>query len=65
MRSETVTAVLPASQKAVFEYMSDIEKLPSGPRSSRASSNETAGTTRSSTGSASSTSRSRPTLRPA
>ena len=28
MRSETVTAVLPAPQKAVFEYMSDIEKLP-------------------------------------
>jgi hypothetical protein len=28
MRSETVTAVLPARQKAVFEYMSDIEKLP-------------------------------------
>jgi hypothetical protein len=28
MRSETVTAVLPASQEAVFEYMSDIEKLP-------------------------------------
>jgi hypothetical protein len=28
MRSETVTAVLPAPQKAVFAYMSDIEKLP-------------------------------------
>jgi hypothetical protein len=28
MRSETVTAVLPAPQKAVFEYISDIEKLP-------------------------------------
>jgi len=28
MRSETVTAVVPASQQAVFEYMSDIEKLP-------------------------------------
>jgi hypothetical protein len=28
MRSETVTAVLRASQKAVFEYLSDIEKLP-------------------------------------
>jgi hypothetical protein len=28
MRSETVTAVLPAPQKAVFQYMSDIEKLP-------------------------------------
>ena len=28
MRSETVTRVLPASQRAVFEYMSDIEKLP-------------------------------------
>jgi hypothetical protein len=28
MRSETVTAVLPAPQKAVFEYMSDTEKLP-------------------------------------
>ena len=28
MRSETVTRVLPASQQAVFEYISDIEKLP-------------------------------------
>ena len=28
MRSETVTTVIPASQTAVFEYMSDIEKLP-------------------------------------
>jgi hypothetical protein len=28
MRSETVTAVLPAPQEAVFEYISDIEKLP-------------------------------------
>jgi hypothetical protein len=28
MRSETVTTVLPAPQRAVFEYMSDIEKLP-------------------------------------
>jgi hypothetical protein len=28
MRSETVTAVLPAPHRAVFEYMSDIEKLP-------------------------------------
>jgi hypothetical protein len=28
MRSETVTAVLPARQQAVFEYLSDIEKLP-------------------------------------
>jgi hypothetical protein len=28
MRSETVTAVLPATQKAVFDYLSDIEKLP-------------------------------------
>ena len=28
MRSETVTAVLPAPQKTVFEYMSNIEKLP-------------------------------------
>ena len=28
MRSETVTAVLAARQRAVFEYMSDIEKLP-------------------------------------
>jgi hypothetical protein len=28
MKSETVTAVLPAPQEAVFEYMSDIEKLP-------------------------------------
>jgi hypothetical protein len=28
MRSETVTTVLPASQEAVFDYMSDIEKLP-------------------------------------
>jgi hypothetical protein len=28
MRSETVTAVVPAPRTAVFEYMSDIEKLP-------------------------------------
>jgi hypothetical protein len=28
MRSETVTTVIPAPQPAVFEYMSDIEKLP-------------------------------------
>ena len=28
MRSETVTTVLPAPQNAVFEYMSDIERLP-------------------------------------
>jgi hypothetical protein len=28
MRSETVTTVVPASQTAVFEYMSDIEKSP-------------------------------------
>jgi hypothetical protein len=28
MRSETVTAVLSAPQKAVFEYMSNIERLP-------------------------------------
>jgi hypothetical protein len=28
VRSETVTAILPAPQKAVFEYMSDIERLP-------------------------------------
>jgi hypothetical protein len=28
MRSETVTAILPAPQRAVFEYMSDIHKLP-------------------------------------
>src|SRR5947209_9212619 len=28
MRSETVTAVLPAPQQAVFEYLSDIENLP-------------------------------------
>jgi hypothetical protein len=28
MRSETVTTVLPGSQRSVFEYMSDIEKLP-------------------------------------
>ena len=28
MRSETVTAILPATRDAVFEYMSDIEKLP-------------------------------------
>jgi hypothetical protein len=28
MRSETVTAVVPAPQTAVFEYLSDIEKLP-------------------------------------
>ena len=28
MRSETVTAVVPAPPTAVFEYVSDIEKLP-------------------------------------
>lgn len=28
MRSETVTTVLPAPQTSVFEYLSDIEKLP-------------------------------------
>lgn len=28
MRSETVTAIVPAPQDAVFEYMADIEKLP-------------------------------------
>jgi hypothetical protein len=28
MRSETVTTILPARQREVFEYMSDIEKLP-------------------------------------
>jgi hypothetical protein len=28
MRSETVTAVVPAPTSAVFEYMSDIERLP-------------------------------------
>lgn len=28
MRTETVTAVLSAPQKAVFDYVSDIEKLP-------------------------------------
>jgi hypothetical protein len=28
MRSETVTTIIPAPQPAVFEYMSDIEKLP-------------------------------------
>lgn len=28
MRSETVTAILPAPREAVFGYMSDIEKLP-------------------------------------
>ena len=28
MRSETVTAVVPAPPTAVFEYMADIEKLP-------------------------------------
>ena len=28
MRSETLTTVLPASREAVFDYMSDIEKLP-------------------------------------
>ena len=28
MRSETVTTVVPAPMAAVFEYMSDIEKLP-------------------------------------
>ena len=28
MRSETVTTVIPAPQTSVFEYLSDIEKLP-------------------------------------
>ena len=28
MRSETVTTILPASRQQVFEYMSDIERLP-------------------------------------
>jgi hypothetical protein len=28
VRSETVTTVIPAPQTSVFEYMSDIEKLP-------------------------------------
>ena len=28
MRSETVTTILGATRRAVFEYMSDIEKLP-------------------------------------
>jgi len=28
MRSETVTTILPAPRKAVFEYLADIEKLP-------------------------------------
>lgn len=28
MRTKTVTAILPAPQQAVFEYMSDIERLP-------------------------------------
>jgi hypothetical protein len=28
VRSETVTAILPAPREAVFAYMSDIEKLP-------------------------------------
>ena len=28
MRSETLTTIVPAPRKAVFEYMSDIEKLP-------------------------------------
>jgi hypothetical protein len=28
MRSETVTTVVPVPQTAVFEYMSDVEKLP-------------------------------------
>jgi hypothetical protein len=28
VRSETVTTILPASPEAVFEYMSDIERLP-------------------------------------
>jgi hypothetical protein len=28
VRSETVTTVIPAPQTAVFQYMSDIEKLP-------------------------------------
>jgi hypothetical protein len=28
MRSETLTTVVPAPQTAVFEYLSDIEKLP-------------------------------------
>jgi len=28
VRSETLTTIVPAHRKAVFEYMSDIEKLP-------------------------------------
>jgi hypothetical protein len=28
VRSETLTTIVPAPRKAVFEYMSDIEKLP-------------------------------------
>lgn len=28
MRSETVTTILPASRNVVFDYMSDIERLP-------------------------------------
>ena len=28
MRSETVTRIVPASREAVFEYISDVEKLP-------------------------------------
>ena len=28
MRSETLTTIVPAHRKAVFEYISDIEKLP-------------------------------------
>jgi hypothetical protein len=28
MRSETVTTILPASQREVFDYISDIDKLP-------------------------------------
>lgn len=28
MRSETVTTILPARQREVFEYLSDIERLP-------------------------------------
>jgi hypothetical protein len=28
MRSETLTTILPAAQRDVFEYLSDIEKLP-------------------------------------
>jgi hypothetical protein len=28
VRSETVTTIVPASRKAVFDYVSDIEKLP-------------------------------------